>query len=730
VARSQKRTAEVAVIEDSVHKVWAKVLADVMVLAPPWIVGAAAIVGTAEFHSRWHGNIWSALGILPPTGVLTVLAWQFSHHRSLLNRWHVTTTTAAAGVWVAFATSYGPFGGPRMSYATIVGGIFLSLTWNLRRAIRSDGEGRGEDTLRQLFGEQAETVGLGGSRMHTLKRGAHKVAAKLHLVPGEKVAEDVQKKVPYIESALALPPGSVTTSPDMDRADLVDVTISDPRVMRKSIPWPGPSRPGKSIAEPIRPGLFQDQEEVELVLPGTHLQVMGKSGAGKSIGCAWNTLAEIITRPDVAVFAIDLVKGEQVLGALRPALHRFETELDGAKELLTGMAAELKTRTNLLYASGNTKWVEGCGLPYWILWIEEAWKLFDKVDMEAFEELMKAIRSAGGTVMYSLQRGDHTQAPTIIRGQSSFWCFGVANSKDSEHGLSEEQGDAGARPELWGHNYPGMSVLDAPSIPRDRIAMAIRTYDWDDDLTALRAHAEQYPAAAKPIDPITAKLSKFTAATATAATPTPRPADEDLELLVQAAELTVTTQFASTAMLQRKLRVGHEKAGHLMELLEHARVIGPAKDNEPRDVLVKLDDLDQLLARLTAGGDGEDEEVKDVMDEHVKTEDPDPEITRTVGADDPIEDDPDERGFDFGRKPQAGGKPATEEAVRTLLDQIAEWADEGRTEFETRHLKAVWVDAGRSRSWVIGEVKKLIAAGVIEDHEDGGYRILKVPERS
>ncbi len=59
---------------------------------------------------------------------------------------------------------------------------------------------------------------------------------------------------------------------------------------------------------------------------------------------------------------------------------------------------------------------------------------------------------------------------------------------------------------------------------------------------------------------------------------------------LEAARLIVQTQSGSTSLLQRKMQLGYNRAGRLMDQLEAAGVVGPSQGSKVRDVLIKSEE--------------------------------------------------------------------------------------------------------------------------------------------
>jgi hypothetical protein len=303
-------------------------------------------------------------------------------------------------------------------------------------------------------------------------------------------------------------------------------------------------------------------------------------------------------------------------------------------------------------------------LTYWVLWIEEAAKFMNSLsskDEERLEEIVKEARSAGVTVVLSLQRSDYTQMPTLLRGQLAKMCFGLASAEDAKWGLSTRQQKVDTvEPEAWEANYPGMAYVDAPGVSEKHAVMPLRTCDWGSDGRAvMAAHAHEYAQAGKQVDSFTAELI---ALCTTDTTPAGYPS-QDLDTEVDMDEDTDD---------------GYDVVG---------------------DVLTEAAAMDPDLA------------------------DPDPAVTATVGADTPVQHPTPDEAAALETDP-ALRRLSPADARDALHRWLDERATSGRRSFKASDdgLADLRQEIGMGRSWTYKVLSELVATGRLTV-DDGIYTI-------
>jgi HNH endonuclease len=552
------------------EKILTREISRVVEVMRPWVLWPVLSLLMVIMHHMYGAppsDIWVVSVLSVVSAGLAGLSYYLSHARGIFGQVHGSLTILVSCAFLCLAIVSG------LTQLTLFIGLFaipflLCLPWSMRAVVRSS-QDKENDHLNALF----ERAGAGQSKVRfkpaAVAAGSkvRKIVGKIKMMPGEKTVKDLTNATGRMESAMEIPPGTITITPDEDDASQAHITLSDPRVLRKPIPWPGAGHPGRSIAEPLGVGTWQDGEPVEWPILDTHGQVMGMTGSGKSFGACWNVLAEAITRTDVQVFGADITKGQQTLGPFIPALYRLETTKDGAGQMLRDIHAAIRPRTDYLAAKGMQKWEPGCGLTYIIVWLEECPDIIDSLGSSGearFLSSLKAARSAGISIFLSLQRASWDQMPTLARSQLSKWCFGVNDAHDTSFGLTELQQQRDCQPELWGMRHPGMAYLDAPGIPEDRVSMPMRCFYFGKNDVKIKNHALDYPVSKRaPMDHITVEAmsgpasAQFEAEDA-AADEDDVFTDEDREFESQAEDeiedssLSGATEFAPTPKVSKK----------------------------------------------------------------------------------------------------------------------------------------------------------------------------------
>ena len=485
---------------------------------PPWIALGAVGVAGAGAHLMWSDSAAAGVGLTLSSVALTAATWWAGRSTGAQRRQHSAITVAAGSGWVTAAALAGPLTGPLPDLYLMCGPV-IALSWNVRMVMRRNPEATGgEGSDKGLL----EKVGLARTRLGAAKVEPNKVTVPYALPAGEATNDDVSKSLPRIASALDVAKTAVRYRPDPESARKGELVIVPNDMLREVIWYPGPSAPGGSIADPLVIGVYDDGRELRLTLPqAIHLLVMGVTGSGKT-EAALDVMAEVLTRRDVAVWLSDPKRGQD-LGEAFGACDWVVTTQDGAALMIAAFEAAIPARQTWLGEHGYRSWEPaaavrqddpahtcrpdrtacGCpGMAYLIGWFEEAANTLRAVDDDAFTGIAQEARSAGASLVVSMQRASGYQISTDTRASlPSALCMGV-DERDAGFALPSEVLDAGANPGAWGNKRPGYCYLVSAGVDEELWSTPSRTFR--NNPVALEWVTREFAPVRMPLDDVTA----------------------------------------------------------------------------------------------------------------------------------------------------------------------------------------------------------------------------------